>query len=137
MKVGVHEIAQLANVSIGTVDRALHGRKEINFETRQRILRIAHNLGYRPNLAARSLAVGRAPLRIGVCIPREVRVFYDEVRRGILDEARRFESWGVRILYRPVARLGAGSGVATKARAKRAPLRDRMSMFGVRISRLP
>jgi len=107
-KARVHDIARLANVSIGTVDRALHDRKEINFETRQRILRIAHELGYKPNLAARLLAVGRAPLRIGVCIPREIHFFYDEVRRGIVEEARRFESLGVSVLYRPVPRLGAG-----------------------------
>ena len=107
-KVSVHDIARLAHVSIGTVDRALHGRKEISGETRKRILHIAHELGYKPNLAARLLAVGRAPLCIGVCIPREIHFFYDQVRHGILEEARRFESLGVSILYRPVPRLGAG-----------------------------
>ena len=107
-KVRVHDIARLARVSIGTVDRALHGRKEINGGTRQRILRIARELEYKPNLAARLLAVGRAPLCIGVCIPRELNFFYDQVRLGILEEASRFESLGVSILYRPVPRLGAG-----------------------------
>jgi LacI family transcriptional regulator len=107
-KASVHDIARLAHVSIGTVDRALHGRKEINRETRQRILRIARKVGYKPNLAARLLAVGRAPLCIGVCIPREIHFFYDQVRQGIMEEARRFESLGVSILYRPVRRLGAG-----------------------------
>jgi len=107
-KVSVHDIARLARVSIGTVDRALHARKEINRETRQRILRIARKVGYKPNLAARLLAVGRAPLCIGVCIPREIHFFYDQVRQGIMEEAHRFESLGVSILYRPVPRLGAG-----------------------------
>jgi ABC-type sugar transport system substrate-binding protein len=59
-------------------------------------------------MAARLLAVGRAPLRIGVCIPREIHFFYDQVRHGILEEARLFEPLGVSILYRPVPRLGAG-----------------------------
>ena len=107
-KVSVHDIARLAHVSIGTVDRALHGRKEINRDTRKRILRIARQVGYTPNLAARLLAVGRAPLCIGVCIPREIHFFYDQVRQGIMEEARRFESLGVSVLYRPVRRLGAG-----------------------------
>jgi len=86
----------------------LHGRKEINRDTRKRILRIARQVGYTPNLAARLLAVGRAPLCIGVCIPREIHFFYDQVRQGIMEEARRFESLGVSVLYRPVRRLGAG-----------------------------
>jgi len=107
-KIGIHEIARVAGVSIGTVDRALHRRKGISKETRKRILQIVRNLGYKPNLAARMLSVGRAPLRIGVCIPREIHFFYDQVRDGILSEARRFESLGVSVIYRPVPRLGAG-----------------------------
>ena len=86
----------------------MHGRKAINRQTRQRVLRIARKVGYKPNLAARLLALGRAPLCIGVCIPREIHFFYDQVRQGIQEEARRFESLGVSILYRPVRRLGAG-----------------------------
>jgi len=107
-RVGVHDIARLANVSIGTVDRALHGRKGISKETRKRVLQVARELSYTPNPAARMLAVGRAHLRIGVCIPREIHYFYDQVRDGILAEARRFESLGVSVTYDPVPRLGAG-----------------------------
>ncbi len=64
--IGVREIAAAANVSIGTVDRALNGRKEINEKTRLKVLRIARKLGYEPNPAARALSIGRAALRIGV-----------------------------------------------------------------------
>src|ERR1700745_2074203 len=108
-KIGVRELAKLANVSLGTVDRALHGRKEVNEETRQRILEIAAKNGYTPNLAARALSVSRASIRIGVCIPREIHYFYDQMRGGILDEARRFEHVGVEVLYRPVKKLGSKS----------------------------
>src|ERR1700688_4313191 len=52
---GIHLIAELANVSIGTVDRALHGRDGINESTRERILQIARKISYTPNLAARAL----------------------------------------------------------------------------------
>jgi LacI family transcriptional regulator len=107
-RVGINEIARLAGVSIGTVDRALHGRKRINEETRQRVLAIAQHMGYRPNLAARALSVGQPIARIGVCIPREIHFFYDQVRQGILAEARRHEHTGVEFNYRPVDRLGAG-----------------------------
>ncbi|MGH9398093.1 MAG: substrate-binding domain-containing protein [Terriglobia bacterium] len=113
-KIGVEEIARLAKVSIGTVDRALHGRKEISESTRKRILRIAKEHGYRPNLAARALAVGRPVIRIGVCIPREIHYFYDQIRDGFLSEARRFEQLGVEIVYRPIDRLGGGEVAAMK-----------------------
>lgn len=105
-RVGIQEIARLANVSIGTVDRALHGRGRISESTRKRILGIAQRVGYRPNLAARALSVGQAAIRIGVCIPRELHYYFDQLRDGILAEARRFESLGVEILYHPTERLG-------------------------------
>jgi len=107
-RAGIHQIAELAKVSIGTVDRALHGRPGIRESTRKRILRIAKRLAYTPHLAARALSVGRANLKIGVCIPDEIRFFYDQVRAGIFDEVRRVNGLGVEIAYRPVPSLGKG-----------------------------
>src|ERR1017187_1516876 len=106
-RIGMAEIAKVAKVSIGTVGRALNGRGRINQATRQRVLQIARDLGYRPNLAARALSVGKN-FRIGVCIPKELHFFYDQVRRGIFGEARRHEHLGLEVLYRPVNRLGVG-----------------------------
>jgi LacI family transcriptional regulator len=104
--IGVREIAGLANVSIGTVDRALNGRKEIGEKTRERILKIANKYGYQPNQAARALSVSRRRLRVGVSIPREIHYFYDQLRDGIFEEARRFRHMNLEILYQPVDRLG-------------------------------
>jgi LacI family transcriptional regulator len=98
----------MANVSIGTVDRALHGRGGIKESTRQRILQISRQISYRPNLAARALSVAKASARIGVCIPREIHFFYDQLWGGILDEARRVEQLGIEFLHRPVQALGEG-----------------------------
>src|SRR4029078_11053140 len=105
---GIHLIAELADVSIGTVDRALHGRGGIKEATRQRILQIARRMGYTPNLAARALSVARTGTRIGVCMPREIHFFYDELWSGVLDEARRVAQFGVQFINRPVQVLGEG-----------------------------
>src|SRR5581483_10442931 len=50
-KVGVREIARLAKVSVGTVDRALNGRPEVSESTRKRVLEIAAKHGYTPHPA--------------------------------------------------------------------------------------
>jgi LacI family transcriptional regulator len=105
-KNGIHLLAEMANVSIGTVDRALHGRDGIRESTRQRILRIARQIGYTPNLAARALSAAKAGIRIGVCIPREIHFFYDQLWSGVLNEARRLAQLGVQFEYRPVRTLG-------------------------------
>jgi len=103
---GIHLIAELASVSIGTVDRALHGRNGINESTRERILQIARQISYTPNLAARALSASKAGARIGVCIPREIHFFYDQLWSGVLDEARRVAPLGVQLVNRPVQTLG-------------------------------
>ena len=115
---GIHFIAELANVSIGTVDRALHGRDGINEATRQRILQIARQISYTPNLAARALSVSKATARIGVCIPREIRFFYDQLWTGVLDEARRVGQLGIQFVNRPVHALGEGDTKAFKELAQ-------------------
>lgn len=111
---GIHLIAEMANVSIGTVDRALHGRDGIKEATRQRILQIARQISYAPNLAARALSVAKASARIGVCVPKEIHFFYDQLWGGILDEARRVEQLGFQFLHRPVNALGEGDTGAFK-----------------------
>jgi LacI family transcriptional regulator len=104
---GIPLIAELAGVSIGTVDRALHGRRGINQETRDRVLAVAKKIGYRPNLAARSLST-RKQIRIGVCVPREIRYFYNEMWAGIHEEIQRYSDRGIEFLVRPVPELGKG-----------------------------
>jgi len=107
-KIGIREIAKLAGVSPGTVDRAMHGRKGITEDTRHRILALAESVGYTPDLAARALSVGRVPVRIGVSVPREIHHYFDQLVAGLSAEARRFEKLGVEVLYSPTERLGVG-----------------------------
>ncbi len=115
-RIGLQDIARLSDVSIGTVDRALHDRGRVSEETRRRVLEIVKQVGYRPNLAARALR--RRTIRIGVCIPREIHFFYDQVRQGLDSEARRYEHMGVELVHRPVNRLGAGEAESVRGLLK-------------------
>jgi len=115
---GIHLIAELANVSIGTVDRALHGRGGIKESTRHRILQVAQQIGYTPNLAARALSVTRASASVGVCVPREIHFFYDQLWSGVLDEARRVAQLGINFVNRPVQVLGEHDTEAFKELAQ-------------------
>lgn len=55
----VREIAEKAGVSIGTVDRVLHGRGRVSPETKERILSIVKESGYTPNPIARHLKLNK------------------------------------------------------------------------------
>jgi LacI family transcriptional regulator len=56
-RITVKEIARLAGVSIGTVDRVLHGRKGVSPVTKGRIDEIIASLGYEPDVLARHLSL--------------------------------------------------------------------------------
>ncbi len=60
-------IAQICGVSQGTVDRALNNRSGISPKTKEKVLKIAKEYGYRPNIHARSMAGGKSGL-IGVIV---------------------------------------------------------------------
>ena len=120
-RVGLLEIAKLANVSLGTVDRAIHNRGRIGEDTRKRVLSVAKQLGYKPNLAARALSRGPNSISVAVCIPREIRYYFDELREGILDEARHFEHLGLQVEYSAIERLGVGEAAAVQASIEREP----------------
>jgi LacI family transcriptional regulator len=55
----VKEIARLAGVSIGTVDRVLHDRGEVSADTKAKIDAIIAARRYQPNILARQLARNR------------------------------------------------------------------------------
>jgi LacI family transcriptional regulator len=51
----IRDVARLAEVSIGTVSKALNANGRLQQETRDKVLRIASEIGYRPNDLAQSL----------------------------------------------------------------------------------
>jgi LacI family transcriptional regulator len=104
--VGIKDIAKALGVSIGTIDRALHDKPGINPVTRVRVLSMAESMGYRPNLAARHLKSPKT-FRIAVHLPREIALFWDTLRDGILEVAREYEPT-IHVEFRSYPRLGEG-----------------------------
>lgn len=95
-KITIKTIAQKANVSVGTVDRALNNRGRIKEETRRSIQKIAEELGYRPNKAASALARHHR-LRIAAITPQNPDFFYRDIREGFNDAIMDVQDYGVQI----------------------------------------
>lgn len=71
------DVARLAGVSQATVSYALTGRGTISAATRERVLQVAESVGYRPNLAARSMRTrrsGRLAVVTGATLDHQVRL---------------------------------------------------------------
>ena len=84
--VTIKDIARKARVSIATVSHVLSGSGRVSPETRERVKRIATELGYRPNLVARSLK-SRRTHTIGMVISDITNPFFPEMVRGAEDAA--------------------------------------------------
>ena len=69
------ELARQCGISQGTVDRALHNRPGVSPKTREKILRAAERLGYRPHPAARELLTGRSQT-VGIILPAVNNIFF-------------------------------------------------------------
>lgn len=85
-------IARRVGVSVATVSRALSGRGRVDEATRERILRVAEELGYAPDMAARSLVLRRTE-NIGFLIHAlqslSPHTFYGEILTAVERELRR------------------------------------------------
>lgn len=63
--VTIHDVARAANVTVGTVSKALNRNGSLKQETRDRINAVAKALGFRPNVLAQSLHRGQS-LTVGL-----------------------------------------------------------------------
>jgi DNA-binding LacI/PurR family transcriptional regulator len=83
-RIGSVDVAQRAGVSRATVSYVLNGRKDVTIPTatRERVLRAARELGYRPNRIASSLAWGRTQT-LGIVLPRLDNSFMADVVSGV------------------------------------------------------
>ncbi|MES2276276.1 MAG: LacI family DNA-binding transcriptional regulator [Bacteroidota bacterium] len=82
----IKEIAQLLNISISTVSRALHDHPTIGLTTRLKVKKLANELNYEPNQTAIFLQQGRT-LTIGVILPDLSEAFFSTAISAIEDTA--------------------------------------------------
>lgn len=93
MSVTIKDVARKAGVSPSTVSRVISKHPRISKETAQRVMQVMNELGYHPNIMAKSL-VSKTTNTLGIILPRPVdelfqNYFFHEVIRGILSQANR------------------------------------------------
>lgn len=80
------DVAKLANVDVSTVSRALNNTSYVHPDTKKKVYKAAEQLGYRPNLIAKSLRQGRKNV-IGVVVPTINFSVFGGIVQGIEAEA--------------------------------------------------
>jgi LacI family transcriptional regulator len=82
----LEDIAKRLNVSRVTVSKALRGHSDISTDMTKRVRKIASELGYTPNIIARSLSSRRSSM-IGLVVPKIAHHFFSSVIEGVYNTA--------------------------------------------------
>ena len=96
-QVRIKDIAAKAGVSVGTVDRVLHGRGRVSKIKESKIKDAIKSLNYQPNLAARTLAT-RVNYRLATIIPNSDNDdFWASQKKGIERANRYMKDFGFEV----------------------------------------
>lgn len=86
----IYDVAGAAKVSLATVSRVMNNPEKVNPETRDKVLRVIKELGYRPNAIARGLA-SRKTTTVGIVMADVTRAATSQLLGGIMDIAKKYE----------------------------------------------
>jgi DNA-binding LacI/PurR family transcriptional regulator len=86
MAATLHDVAKQAGVSIKTVSNVVNGYTNIRPETRARVQEAIDDLGYQPNLSARSLRSGKSGV-IGLVLPELSLSYFAELADAVIARA--------------------------------------------------
>ncbi|AYZ11106.1 LacI family transcriptional regulator [Chryseobacterium arthrosphaerae] len=81
-RITIKDLSKFLSLSTSTISRALLNDKNVNEETRKRVLDAAEKLGYKPNLTALNLQSGQSKT-IGFVVPEMITPFSSKVLKGI------------------------------------------------------
>lgn len=86
----IYDVAGAAKVSLATVSRVMNNPEKVNPETREKVLQVIKELGYRPNAIARGLA-SRKTTTVGIVMADVSRASTSQLLGGIIDIAKKYD----------------------------------------------
>jgi LacI family transcriptional regulator len=98
--VTIKEIALQAEVSIGTVDRVLHGRGRVSKKSEEKIKAIIKKTGYKTNIHARNLSL-QTTYQMGVIMPQPQPQgnYWNFIQQGAQQAVEELRSFNVQVEY--------------------------------------
>ena len=81
-KTTIYDVAGAAKVSLATVSRVMNNPEKVNKETRDKVLRVIKELGYKPNAIARGLA-SRKSTTVGIIVSDISRAAMSQLLGGL------------------------------------------------------
>ena len=91
------DIAEMAGVSVGTVDRVIHNRGRVSEENEKKVKAILEKANYQPNLMARSLASKKQYHFIAITPSFEPGEYWEAISEGIDKAASETELYNINV----------------------------------------
>lgn len=89
-KATIYDVSGAARVSLATVSRVLNKPEKVSEKTREHVLAVIKELGYKPNAIARGLA-SKKTTTVGVMVSDITRASVSQTLGGIIDIAKKYE----------------------------------------------
>lgn len=115
MAATLHDVARLAGVSIKTVSNVINDFPHVRPSTRERVEQAIAELGYTPNLTARSLRSGRTG-SIGLAVPDLGLAYFAELSADIIAAA---EAHGLSVIIEQSGSLDREREISVLSNARR------------------
>jgi LacI family transcriptional regulator len=97
-KIRIKDIARMAGVSAGTVDRVLHNRGNVSDDARKAVEKIIKQVDYKPNMHVSSLSLKRK-YKIAVTTPQySSGAYWESIHKGIKYALDEYEN--IKVEYR-------------------------------------
>jgi len=119
MKSTITDVAKQAGVSMKTVSRVLNNEPNVAVKTRERVLAVASELRYSPNLAARGLASSKSYLIALIYDNSPSPNYISSVQRGAIDACREN---GFHLVVEPLDMAGTEASEEVERLLERLPV---------------
>lgn len=96
-RIRIKDIAKMADVSVGTVDRVIHGRSGVSEASRKRVEEILKQLDYQPNMYASALASNKKYAFACLLPQHEEGEYWTAVEAGINDALVAYSDFNISI----------------------------------------
>ena len=94
-RIRIKDIAQLAGVSVGTVDRVLHGRSGVSEKSREKVEKILKKLDYQPNMYASALASNKKYVFACLLPQHSEGEYWSYVENGMKQAIKAFSDFNI------------------------------------------
>ncbi|WP_300727147.1 substrate-binding domain-containing protein [uncultured Bacteroides sp.] len=115
-RVRIKDIAELAGVSVGTVDRVLHGRSGVSESSRKKVEEILKQLDYQPNMYASALASNKKYTFACLLPMHNEGDYWDDVENGMWQARKVFSDFQISLVTEYYDQYEFGSFVEASRR---------------------